>query len=99
MDYSRYTTFNLSRRGPNDSVLDIQMKAANGKLPTAGHDGLDRSDEVHPTEHTQLARKNGTVLPSVTERGDLCAVRAPPRNGRRTLVSSRSRGASRRPVA
>ena len=39
MASSRYTTFNLSRRGPNDSVLDIQMKAANGKLPTAGHDG------------------------------------------------------------
>ena len=39
MDYSRYKTFNLSRRGPGDSVLDIQMKAQNGKLPTAGHDG------------------------------------------------------------
>lgn len=39
MDYSRYKTFNLSRRGPDDSVLDIQMKALNGKLPTAGHDG------------------------------------------------------------
>ena len=36
---TRYKTFNLSRRGPNDSVLDIQMKALNGKLPTAGHDG------------------------------------------------------------
>ena len=39
MDYSRYTTLNISRRGPSDSVLDIQMKALNGKLPTAGHEG------------------------------------------------------------
>jgi len=39
MDYSRYTTLQITRRGPADSVLDIQMKALNGKLPTAGHDG------------------------------------------------------------
>ncbi|MGI9217159.1 MAG: enoyl-CoA hydratase/isomerase family protein [Hydrogenophaga sp.] len=39
MDYNRYKTLNITRRGPDDSVLDIQMKAANGKLPTAGHDG------------------------------------------------------------
>lgn len=39
MDYSAYTTLNITRRGPEDSVLDIQMRAANGKLPTAGHDG------------------------------------------------------------
>src|SRR3954463_12795770 len=39
MDYSRYRTLAISRRGPADSVLDIQMRAANGKLPTAGHDG------------------------------------------------------------
>ncbi len=39
MDYSRYTTLNVSRRGPDNSVLDIQMKAMNGKLPTAGHEG------------------------------------------------------------
>ena len=39
MDYSRYQTFNITRRGAGDTVLDIQMKAANGKLPTAGHDG------------------------------------------------------------
>ena len=40
MDYSRYTTLNISRRGPGDTVLDIQMRAQNGKLPTsdqAGH--------------------------------------------------------------
>jgi enoyl-CoA hydratase len=39
MDYSHYRTLNITRRGPEGSVLDIQMKAANGKLPTAGHDG------------------------------------------------------------
>ena len=39
MDYSRYTTLAISRRGPDDSVLDIQMRALNGKLPTAGHQG------------------------------------------------------------
>ncbi len=38
-DYSRYQTLAITRRGSNDSVLDIQMRAANGKLPTAGHDG------------------------------------------------------------
>jgi enoyl-CoA hydratase len=39
MDYARYETLNITRRGPLDSVLDIQMKATNGKLPTAGHAG------------------------------------------------------------
>jgi len=39
MDYSRYSSLNVSRRGPDDSVLDVQMKAQNGKLPTAGHEG------------------------------------------------------------
>ncbi len=43
IDYSRYQTLNLTRRGPGDSVLDIQMRAdgpgGNGKLPTAGHQG------------------------------------------------------------
>ena len=39
MDYSRYTTLSITRRGPQDTVLDIQMKASNGKLPTAGHAG------------------------------------------------------------
>jgi len=39
MDYSRYQTLAITRRGADDSVLDIQMRAANGKLPTAGHDG------------------------------------------------------------
>ena len=39
MDYSRYSSLNVTRRGPDDSVLDVQMKAQNGKLPTAGHQG------------------------------------------------------------
>ncbi len=38
-DYTRYETLAITRRGPDDSVLDIQMRALNGKLPTAGHDG------------------------------------------------------------
>ena len=36
MVYSRYQTLAIERRG---AVLDIRMRAANGKLPTAGHDG------------------------------------------------------------
>ena len=39
MDYSRFSTLHVTRRGPDNSVLDIQMKARNGKLPTAGHAG------------------------------------------------------------
>ena len=46
VDYSRYETLHISRRGPNDSVLDIQMKAANGKLPTAGHAGHRELAEI-----------------------------------------------------
>ncbi|WP_296352716.1 enoyl-CoA hydratase/isomerase family protein [Ramlibacter sp.] len=46
MDPSRYTTLNLTRRGPENSVLDIQMKAANGKLPTAGHEGHRELAEI-----------------------------------------------------
>ena len=46
MDYSRYTTLNISHRGPDNSVLDIQMKALNGKLPTAGHAGHAELAEV-----------------------------------------------------
>ena len=38
-DYGRYTTLHITRRGAQGHVLDIQMKALNGKLPTAGHDG------------------------------------------------------------
>lgn len=46
MDYSRYRTLAISRRGPGDSVLDIVMRAPNGKLPTAGHDGHRELAEV-----------------------------------------------------
>ena len=45
-DYSRYRTLHIARRGPQDSVLDVQMKAANGKLPTAGHDGHQELAEI-----------------------------------------------------
>ena len=34
MDYSRYQTLNITRRGVDGAVLDIQMRALNGKLPT-----------------------------------------------------------------
>jgi enoyl-CoA hydratase len=46
MDYSRYRTLAISRRGENGAVLDIQMRAANGKLPTAGHDGHRELAEI-----------------------------------------------------
>jgi enoyl-CoA hydratase len=39
IDPSRYQTLSITRRGDNGAVLDIQMRAKNGKLPTAGHDG------------------------------------------------------------
>ena len=43
IDYTRYQTLSITRRGVNDTILDIQMKAGgpggNGKLPTAGHEG------------------------------------------------------------
>ena len=56
IDYSRYQSLHISRRGQDGCVLDVQMKAKNGKLPTAGHDGhwelseiwrdIDRDDTV-----------------------------------------------------
>ena len=46
MDYARYETLRIARRGPDDTVLDIQMKAANGKLPTAGHAGHRELAEI-----------------------------------------------------
>lgn len=38
-DYQRYETLRIARRGEQGAVLDIQMRALNGKLPTAGHLG------------------------------------------------------------
>lgn len=38
-DYQRYETLRIVRRGEQGAVLDIQMRALNGKLPTAGHLG------------------------------------------------------------
>jgi len=50
MDYSRYKTFNITRRGPDGAVLDLQMRAdgpgGNGKLPTSGHDGHWELSEI-----------------------------------------------------
>ena len=46
IDYSIYSTLSITRRGPRDSVLDIQMKAMNGKLPTAGHAGHEDLCEI-----------------------------------------------------
>jgi enoyl-CoA hydratase len=46
IDYSVYSTLSITRRGPRDSVLDIQMKAINGKLPTAGHAGHEDLCEI-----------------------------------------------------
>ena len=54
VDYSRYQTLDITRRGPSvdgvPSVLDIQMRAdgpgGNGKLPTAGHDGHWELSEI-----------------------------------------------------
>ena len=43
MDYDRYQTLTISRRG---AVLDIQMRASNGKLPTAGHVGHRELAEI-----------------------------------------------------
>ena len=46
MDYSHYRTLAITRRGASDAVLDIQMRATNGKLPTAGHDGHRELAEI-----------------------------------------------------
>jgi len=46
IDYSSYSSLHITRRGRHDSVLDIQMKALNGKLPTAGHQGHEELCEV-----------------------------------------------------
>ena len=46
IDYTRYGTLNITRRGAGGAVLDIQMRAANGKLPTAGHDGHRELTEI-----------------------------------------------------
>jgi enoyl-CoA hydratase len=46
IDYTQYQTLNIARRGENGFVLDIQMKATNGKLPTAGHAGHSELTEI-----------------------------------------------------
>ena len=50
MDYSRYTSLSISRRGAHGDVLDIQMRAdapgGNGKLPTSGLRGHWELSEI-----------------------------------------------------
>jgi enoyl-CoA hydratase len=46
VDYGRYQTLNITRRGDKGVVLDVQMKASNGKLPTAGHAGHAELTEI-----------------------------------------------------
>lgn len=46
MDYARYQTLHITRRGHDGAVLDIQMRALNGKLPTAGHAGHRELTEI-----------------------------------------------------
>ena len=49
-DYTRYQTLRITRRGPEvnglGTVLDIQMRALNGKLPTADHQGHRELTEI-----------------------------------------------------
>jgi enoyl-CoA hydratase len=46
MDYSSYRTIAVTRRGPEGTVLDLQMRALNGKLPIADHDGHRELAEI-----------------------------------------------------
>jgi enoyl-CoA hydratase len=46
IDYTLYQTLSITRRGVDGAVLDIQMKAQNGKLPTAGHAGHSELTEI-----------------------------------------------------
>jgi enoyl-CoA hydratase len=45
-DYSAYQTLNITRRGADGYVLDIQMRAINGKLPTADRIGHSELTEI-----------------------------------------------------
>ena len=48
--YEKYQTLKITRRGHNNAVLDIQMRAVgpggNGKLPTSGHAGHWELSEI-----------------------------------------------------
>ncbi len=46
IDYTQYQTLGITRRGEQGFVLDIQMKATNGKLPTASHAGHSELTEI-----------------------------------------------------
>ena len=51
MDYARYETLAITRRGRDDAVLDIRMKATNGKLPTAPEDKKKPAAAVPTASH------------------------------------------------
>jgi enoyl-CoA hydratase len=46
VDYTSYQSLSITRRGVDGCVLDIQMKALNAKLPTAGHVGHSELTEI-----------------------------------------------------
>ena len=77
MDYGRYQTLHISRRGPGGTVLDIQMRAANGKLPTAGHDGhrelaqIWRDVSQDDSVRAAVLRGAGLACQGLAGRGDL----------------------------
>ena len=77
VDYGRYQTLNITRRGAQGAVLDVQMKARNGKLPTAGHDGHAELTEIWRDigrdETVRVAVLRGEGL-GFSGRGDLSLV-------------------------
>ena len=87
MDYTRYQTLSITRRGAQGAVLDIQMRAQNGKLPTAGHQGhrelaeiwrdIDKDDSVRVAvlRGEGLGFSGGGDLAMVQDMGDDFATR------------------------
>ena len=45
-DYSRYQTLNISRRGQSGAVIDLQMTATTGPLPTPAHKKHKKQSEI-----------------------------------------------------
>ena len=70
IDYSRYQTLRITRRGANQTVLDIQMKAGgpggNGKLPTAGHEGHAELAEIWRDVSRDDSVRAGSIVGSGT---------------------------------
>ena len=84
IDYSRYQTMTITRRGPDGSVIDLQMKAKNGKLPTAGHEGHWELSEIwrdiDKDETVRCAVLRGEGM-GFSGGGDLAQVDAEPQPG------------------